>query len=44
MKKNIWFWVFCEWCHKWSTFRPLWPTSSGPGPKLLYGSISLIGN
>ena len=24
-----------------STFRPLWPISSGPGPKLLGSSISL---
>jgi len=44
MKKKIWFCFFCEWCHKWSTFRPLGPISSGSGPKLLYGSISLIGN
>ena len=43
-EKNIfWFWVsvFCEWCHKWDSFRPLWPTSSGPRPKLLNGSSSL---
>jgi len=26
---------------KWRPFRPLYPTSSGPGPKLLDGSISL---
>jgi len=25
----------------WRTFRPPWPTSRGPGPKLLYGSILL---
>ena len=42
-KNSFWFgfWIFCEWCHKWSTFRPFWPTSSGPGPKPLNGSISL---
>jgi len=33
--------VFCEWRHKWRTFRPPWPTSPGPGLKLLDGSISL---
>jgi len=22
--------VFCEWRHKWRTFRPLWPTLPGP--------------
>jgi len=22
-------WVFCEWRHKWRTFRPLWPTLLG---------------
>jgi len=32
---------FCEWRHKWRTFRPPWPTSSGPGCQLLGGSISL---
>jgi len=32
---------FSEWCHKWSSFRPFWTTSSGPGPKLLDGRISL---
>jgi len=25
-------WIFCEWCHKWRTFKPPWPTSPGPGP------------
>jgi len=41
--ENKWFWasVFYEWCCKWSCFRPFWPTSSGPRPKLLDGSISL---
>ena len=34
-------WVFCEWRHKWRTFRPPWPTSPGPGRQLLGGSISL---
>jgi len=29
------FWIFCEWHHKSSSFRPFWPTSSGSGPKLL---------
>ena len=33
--------IFCERRHKWSTFRPPWPTSPGPGPKPLDGSISL---
>jgi len=27
--------VFCEPCRKWRTFRPPWPTSPGPGTKLL---------
>jgi len=27
--------VFCEWRHKWRTFRPPWPTSPGLGPKTL---------
>ena len=27
--------------HKWNSFKPFWPTSSGPRPKLLDGSISL---
>jgi len=34
-------WVFCEWRHKWKTFRPPWPTSPGPGRQPLDGSISL---
>jgi len=34
-------WVFCEWRHKWRTFRPPWPTLSGPGRQLLGDSISL---
>ena len=29
---------FCEWHHKWGTFRPPWP---GPGRQPLGGSISL---
>ena len=33
--------VFCEWHHKWRTFRPPWPTLPGPGRQLLGGSISL---
>ena len=33
-------WIFCEWCHKWRTFRPPWPTLPGPGLKPLDGSIS----
>ena len=32
---------FCEWCHKWRTFSPPWPTSPGPGRQPLDGSISL---
>jgi len=27
--------------HKWNSFKLFWPTSSGPRPKLLDGSISL---
>jgi len=34
-------WIFCEWHHKWRTFRPPWPTLPGPGPKPLDDSISL---
>ena len=30
-----WMWIFCEWRHKWRTFRPTWLTSPGRGPKLL---------
>ena len=33
--------VFCEWRHKWRTFRPPWPTLPGPGPKPLDGSTLL---
>jgi len=33
--------VFCEWRHKWRTFRPPWPTLLGPGRQPLAGSISL---
>jgi len=33
--------LFCEWRYKWRTFRPPWPTSPVPGPKLLDVSISL---
>ena len=42
-KKFFWLgvWVFCEWHHKWRTFKPPWPTLSGPGRQLLGGSISL---
>ena len=32
---------FCEWRHKWRTFRPPWPTLPGPGHQPLGGSISL---
>jgi len=32
---------FCEWRHKWRTFRPPWPTLPGPGRQPLGGSISL---
>jgi len=24
-------WVYCQWHHKWRTFRPPWPTLPGPG-------------
>ena len=42
-KKIFWLGVeyFCEWHHKWKTFRPPWPTSPGPGLKTLDGSILL---
>ena len=33
--------VFCEWHHKWRTFRPPWPMLPGPGRQPLDGSISL---
>ena len=33
--------VFCEWRHKWRTFRPPWPTVLGPGRQPLSGSFSL---
>jgi len=33
--------VFCEWHHKWRTFRPPWPTLPGSGRQLLGGSILL---
>jgi len=33
--------LFCEWLHKWRTFRPPWPTLSGPWRQPLRGSISL---
>ena len=32
---------FCEWCHKWRTFWPPWPTLPGPGRQPLGVSISL---
>jgi len=34
-------WFFCEWRHKWRTFRPPWPTLPGPRRQPLDGSISL---
>ena len=42
-KRNVGWgaWGFCEWCHKWRTIWPPWPTSPGPGRQLLDGSISL---
>jgi len=41
--KNFFAWGagFCEWHHKWRTFRPPWPTLPGPGHQPLGGSISL---
>jgi len=33
--------VFCEWHHKWMSFRAPWPTLPGPGHQPLGGSISL---
>jgi len=35
------FGFFCEWRHKWRTFRPPCPTLPGPGRQWLGGSISL---
>ena len=32
---------FCEWRHKWRTFRPSRPTLPGPGRQPLGGSISV---
>ena len=32
---------FCDWRHKWRTFRPPWPTLPGPGRQLLCGNILL---
>jgi len=32
--------IFCEWSHKWRTFRPPWLTLPGPGHQTLGGSIS----
>ena len=36
-QKKFWLGVriFCEWHYKWSTFKPPWPTSPGPGAKPL---------
>jgi len=42
--KKIFAWgvrVFCEWRHKWKTFRPPWPTLPGSGRQLLGDSILL---
>jgi len=33
--------VFCEWHHKWRTFRPPWPILPGPGRQPFGGTISL---
>jgi len=44
LKKHFFAWgvrVFCEWCHKWRTFWPPWPTLPDPGRQPLGGSISL---
>jgi len=41
---NLFAWglqVFCEWRHKWRTFRPPWPTLPGPERQPLRGSILL---
>ena len=43
-RKNFFAWrvrAFSQRCHKWRTFRPPWPTLSGPGHKPLGGSILL---
>jgi len=43
-RKKIFAWrvrFFCEWRHKWRTFRPPWPTLPGPGCQPSGGSISL---
>jgi len=41
--QKFFFWlkaqIFCECCHKWRTHSPPWPTSPGPGPKPIHGSI-----
>jgi len=34
-------WIFCEWRHKWRTFRPPWPTLPGPGRQQLDGNIAI---
>jgi len=37
-QKKLFAWgvrVFCEWRHKWRTFRPPWPTLPGPGSQQL---------
>jgi len=33
--------IFCEWRHKWRSFRPRWPTFPGPASQPFGGSISL---
>jgi len=42
--KKIFAWglrFFCEWRHKWRTFRQPWPTLPGPGRQPFDGSILL---
>jgi len=29
-------WFFCEWRHKWRTFRPPWPTLPGPSYQMFH--------
>jgi len=44
LKKKFFVWgmrVFCEWRHKWKTFRPTWPNLPGPGHQPLGVSISM---
>jgi len=39
IKTFAWLSIFCEWHHKWKTFRPPQPTFPGPGLQPLDGSV-----